>query len=99
MNNPKKTARPVMPQAQMTDQEKKEAVARVISQKRETFAINILCNLCRTATEARAVVKGSNPNITTIEVDTKGLVHQAVQMADALIEELYPLPETPTDQS
>lgn len=82
MNNPKKTARPVMPQAQMTDQEKKEAVARVISQKRETFAINILCNMVRVREDADIA-------------DVK----RAVKMADTLIEELYPLPETPTDQS
>ena len=76
MNKPNKpNARIVMPQAQMTDQEKKEAVAKFLSQKRESFAINILCNLCRVTKKA------------DIE-----LVKQSVAMADALIQELYPIP-------
>ena len=82
MNKPNKPIASVPPRVQMTDQEKKEAVAKFLSQKRESFAINILCNLVRVREDA----------------DTKD-VDRAVAMADALIEKLYPLPETPTDQS
>ena len=66
----------------ISEEEKKAQVERFLAQKRESFAINILCNLCRVTAKA--------------DLD---LVKQAVQMADSLIEELYPLPDTPTEQS
>lgn len=59
----------------LSEEEKKAQVERFLAQKRESFAINILCNLCRVSRSA----------------DTK-LVRQSVQMADALIDELYPIP-------
>jgi putative heme iron utilization protein len=83
----------------ISEEEKKAQVERFLAQKRESFAINILCNLCRTATESKAVIKGSNPGAISVEIDTTGLVEQAVKMADSLIEKLYPLPDTPTEQS
>ena len=61
---------------QMTEEEKKAQVERFLSQKRESFAINILCNLCRVRKSA----------------DIR-LVKRSVAMADALVLELYPLPE------
>lgn len=60
----------------LSEEEKKAQVERFLSQKRESFAINILCNLCR-------VTKKANIQ----------LVKQSVEMADALIMELYPVPE------
>jgi len=77
----------------LSEEEKKAQVERFLSQKRESFAINILCNLCRTATESKAVIKVSNPGAISVEIDTTGLVEQAVKMADSLIEKLYPVPE------
>ena len=60
----------------LSDDEKKAQVERFLAQKRESFAVNILCNLCRVTKKA--------------DLD---LVKQSVQMADALLEELYPIPE------
>ena len=60
----------------LSEEEKKAQVERFLSQKRESFAINILCNLARVTKKA----------------DIQ-LVKQSVEMADALIMELYPVPE------
>ena len=60
----------------LSEEEKKAQVERFLAQKRESFAVNILCNLCRVRKKA--------------DLD---LVKQSVQMADALIMELYPVPE------
>ena len=90
----KYTPRPV-PQAKMkplTEEEKKEKVLQFLQQKREKFAINILCSLCQGVSSARAVVK-ADLHSTTIQIDTYKLVDDAVNMADELIEKLYPLPE------
>lgn len=59
----------------LSEEEKKAQVERFLAQKRESFAVNILCNLCRVSKKA--------------DID---LVKQSVQMADALLEELYPIP-------
>ena len=64
-------------------------IAQFLQQKRETFAINILCNLCQAATQ-KVVATMDSAKLT---LDTTGLVDRAVEMADALIEKLYPLPE------
>ena len=74
--------KPIPQRPAISEEEKKAQVERFLAQKRESFAISILCNLCRVTAKA------------DIE-----LVKQSVQMADALFEELYPLPDTPTDQS
>ena len=87
----KMTPRP-MPQAAqrpLTEEEKKVKIAQFLQQKREGFAINILCNLCQAA-NLKVVAK---MDITKLTVDTDGLVDRAVEMADKLIEKLYPLPE------
>ena len=81
-----------MPQAAqrpLTEEEKKVKIAQFLQQKREGFAINILCNLCQAA-NLKVVAK---MDITKLTVDTDGLVDRAVEMADKLIEKLYPLPE------
>ena len=62
----------------LTEEEKKQRVIQFVQQKREAFAINILCSLCH-----------ENGNL---HPDT--LVDKAVALADALFEKLYPLPET-----
>ena len=67
----------------LSEEEKKAQVERFLSQKRESFAINILCNM----------VHGAIQNKHTTNMDCKSLVGVAVEMADALIMELYPVPE------
>lgn len=75
--------------APLTDEQKAQQVARFLAQKRETFAQGILFNLCQ-GIGLSAIDNG------------KQLVHTSVEMADALLEELYPLqpdikePEKPT---
>ena len=81
-----------MPVKPLTEEEKKAKVIQFLQQKREQFAINILCSLCQGVSSARAVVK-ADMHCTTIRIDTNGLVDDAVNMADNLIEKLYPLPE------
>lgn len=65
----------------LTEEEKKMEVARYLQQKREQFAINILCNM----------VQGAITNKDVTNVMTESLVGVAVDMADHLIEKLYPL--------
>lgn len=67
----------------MTEEEKRVKVMQFLQQKRETFSVNLLCNL----------VHGAITNRNVTNMDCKGLVDLSVEMADALIEKLYPLPE------
>lgn len=81
-----------MPQAKMkplTDEEKKARIMQFLQQKREQFAVNILCNLVHVASE-RVVARRDS---TDLSLDTKGLVNSAVKMADELMEKLYPIKE------
>lgn len=67
----------VAPARPLTKDEKKQKIMQFVQQKREAFAINILCSLCH--------------ENGTLHPDT--LVDKAVALADALFEKLYPLPE------
>ena len=81
-----------MPQAKMkplTDEEKQAKIMQFLAQKREQFAVNILCNLVHVASE-RVVARRDS---TDLSLDTKGLVNSAVKMADELLEKLYPIKE------
>ena len=64
---------------QIQEQKKNQALAMLV-QKREAFAINILCHLC----EGMSVIN---------ENEGKILVDVSVHMADHLLEKLYPKPE------
>lgn len=87
MNKPNKPAylHPVGAAAQrpLTEEEKKVKIMQFLQQKRETIAVNVLCNLVHGAI--------SNKNATNVMV--ANLVDVAVDAADKLIEKLYPLPE------
>lgn len=81
-----------MPQAKMkplTDEEKQARVMQFLAQKREQFAVNILCNMVHVASE-RVVARRDS---TDLSLDTNGLVNSAVKMADELMEKLYPIKE------
>lgn len=73
----KKTISHVTPQRPMTEEEKRQQIAQILIQKRETFSLNILCSLLH-----------NNPGIHPEDVITK-----AVDLADALMEKLYPIKE------
>ena len=65
--------------APLTPEQKQEAMLRFFTQKRESFVTGILFNLCQ------------NPAMKDCE--PTDLVDNAVEMADHLIEKLYPLKE------
>lgn len=73
----------------LTDEEKKGQIMQILAQKREYYAITILNGLCHAA----------NPKVvatmdkTMVSLDTTGLVEKAVDMADKLLEKLYPIKE------
>ena len=81
MNKSQKKSIPVARQqvAPLTPEQKQEAMVRFFTQKRESFTTGILFNLCQ-----NPAMKDSDP---------KELVNTAVDMADHLIERLYPLKE------
>lgn len=83
---------PQAKQRPLTEEEKQARIMQFLQQKRETFAVNILCQLCAGVSSARAVVK-ADLHSTTIAIDTNGLVADAVKMADELLEILYPIKE------
>ena len=87
MNKPNKPANlhPVGAAAQrpLTEEEKKVKIMQFLQQKRETIAVNVLCNLVHGAI--------TNKDETNFQVEI--LVEVAVNVADKLIEKLYPLPE------
>ena len=65
----------------LTEAEKKQRVIQFVQQKREAFAINILQGLC------------TNMGKDATNRDAKDMVALSVEMADALFEALYPIPE------
>ena len=81
MNKSMKPSRPAgKPQvAPLTPEQKQEAMVRFFTQKRESFTTGILFNLCQ------------NPALG--DADPKTVVDHAVEMADHLLEKLYPLKE------
>ena len=87
MNKTNKPAglHPVVAPAQrpLTEEEKKAKIMQFLQQKRETIAVNVLCNLVHGAINVEGLHRGN----------CIALVDTAVEMADKLIEKLYPLPE------
>ena len=82
MGNSMKKSNPVARQQvarELTPEQKQEAMVRFFTQKRETFTTGILFSLCQ------------NPAMG--DADPKIVVDHAVEMADHLLEKLYPLKE------
>ena len=78
-----KTMGHVTSQRPMTDEEKQQRIMQVLMQKRETFSLSILSGMMQGAV--------TNKDVTNIQC--KSLVELAVEMADALMEKLYPMPK------
>ena len=70
-------------QRPLTDEEKQQRIMQFLTQKRETFSINILSGM----------VQGAVTNKDVTNIQCKSLVDLAVEMADALMEKLYPIEE------
>ena len=68
-------------QRPLTDEEKQQRIMQFLTQKRETFSINILS----------AVAHGADTDWSDSEI--KDAVDLSVKMADALLEKLYPIKE------
>lgn len=81
------TPAPRVQSKQLTEEQKKMQVVKFLSQKREQYALNILCNLCRGLDK-----KASSSN-------AKSVVDLAVEMADHLMEKLYPGLDSESDKS
>ena len=78
-----KTIDHVTPQRVMTDEEKQQRIMQILTQKREAFSISILSGM----------VQGSVTNKDVTNFQCKSMVDLAVEMADALMEKLYPMPK------
>lgn len=72
-----KQFKPMPVQRPLTNEEKQARIMQFLQQKRESFSINILCSLLH-----------NNPGIHPDDVITK-----AVDLADHLMEKLYPIKE------
>ena len=76
-----KPTKPIaLPRPQLTDEQRKANAIQFLAQRREQFAVNILCNLCQ-----GSHISGKD--------DAHFLVSAAVEMADYLISQLYPVQE------
>ena len=78
-----KTMGHVTSQRPMTDEEKQQRIMQILTQKRETFSLTILSGM----------VQGAVTNKDVTNIQSKSLVDLAVNMADALLEKLYPIPK------
>ena len=78
-----KTLGHVTTQRPMTDEEKQQRIMQILTQKRETFSLSILSEM----------VQGAVTNKDVTNMQCKSLVDLAVEMADALMEKLYPMPK------
>ena len=81
-------------QRPLTDEEKQARIMQFLSQKREQFSINILNGLCSNpkTLEERVVVSSRGGQHTEIS-NAEKVVNLAVDMADKLLEKLYPIKE------
>jgi len=79
----KKTISHVTPQRVITPEEQKQRIMQFLAQKRETFSISILSGM----------VQGAVTNKDVTNIQYKCLVDLSVEMADQLLEKLYPLEE------
>ena len=77
----KKTISHVTPQRPLTEEETKARIMQFLQQKREAFSINILNGLC------------TNMGKDATNVDVMMMVDLAVDLADKLMEKLYPMPK------
>ena len=78
-----KTMGHVTSQRPMTDEEKQQRIMQILTQKRETFSLAILSGM----------VQGAVTNKDVTNIQCKCLVDLAVEIADALLEKLYPIPK------
>ena len=76
-----KQIKPMPVQRPLTEEEKKARIMQFLQQKREAFSINILCSMVQGAVTCDGLQR-SVP---------KALVDTSVEMADKLLEKIYPI--------
>ena len=93
-NKPNQRIKPIPVQRPLTDEEKQARAMQFLAQKREQYAINILHGLCSNpkTLEDRVVVSSRGGQHTEIS-NAEKVVNLAVDMADKLLEKLYPIKE------
>jgi hypothetical protein len=79
----KKTITHVTPERPLSLDERKQRIMQFLAQKRESFSITILSGM----------VQGAVTNKDVTNIQCKCLVDLAVEMADQLLEKLYPIKE------
>lgn len=79
----KKTITHVTPERPLSLDERKQRIMQILAQKREQFAVTILSGM----------VQGAVTNKDVTNIQCKSLVDLSVEMADALMEKLYPMPK------
>ena len=84
----------VAPAQPLTEEQKRIKIAQFLQQKREQFTLTILNGLCSNpkTLENRVVVSYRGGQQTEVS-NAEKVVNLAVDMADKLMEKLYPLPE------
>ena len=90
----KKTITHVTPQRPLSLDERKQRIMQILAQKRETFALAILQGICSNpkTLEERVVVSSRGGQHTEV-TNAEKVVNLAVDMADKLMEKLYPMPK------
>lgn len=78
-----KTIGHVSPQRPMTEEEKQMRIMQFLQQKREQFAVSILCNM----------IQGEIDNLISNSNAPSAIVKMSIKMADQLLEMLYPIKE------
>lgn len=93
-NKPTKPINHIPVQRPLTEEEKQARAMQFLAAKREQFAISILQGLCSNpkTLEERVVVSSRGGQHTEIS-DAEKVVNLAVDMADKLLEKLYPIKE------
>lgn len=71
----------VAPAKPLTEEEKKVKIMQFLQQKRESFSLNILCNL----------IQGTASNTELEKESCLAIVDLSVDMADHLMDKLYPV--------
>lgn len=79
----KTTQRPVQQAKQrpLRDEEKQARIIQFLQQKREQFAVSILCNM----------IQGEIDNLICNSDAPSAIVKMSIKMADQLLEMLYPI--------
>jgi hypothetical protein len=91
---PNRPIKPMPVQRPLTEQEKQARIMQFLQQKREQFTLTILNGLCSNpkTLEERVVVSSRGGQHTDIS-NAEKVVNLAVDMADKLLEKLYPIKE------